>query len=107
MFTIGELERAAEAVHEVLPETPQIRWPLLCQQVKADVWVKQENHTPIGAFKIRGAKMLPKNRIVLGFDRSVASPRRKQCQTPRIRPWLSPSMGAVRRKHIRIPRKVK
>jgi threonine dehydratase len=55
MFTIGELERAAEVVHRVLPETPQIRWPLLCQQVKADVWVKQENHTPIGAFKIRGA----------------------------------------------------
>jgi threonine dehydratase len=55
MFTIAELERAAEVVHQVLPETPQIRWPLLCQQVKADVWVKQENHTPIGAFKIRGA----------------------------------------------------
>ena len=55
MFNIAELERAAEVVHKVLPETPQIRWPLLCQRVEADVWVKQENHTPIGAFKIRGA----------------------------------------------------
>jgi len=42
-------------VHRVLPETPQIRWPLLDQRVKAQVWVKHENHTPIGTFKIRGA----------------------------------------------------
>src|SRR3981081_3914313 len=55
MFSIDELERAREVVHNVLPETPQIRWPLLCQRLEADVWVKQENHTPIGAFKIRGA----------------------------------------------------
>jgi threonine dehydratase len=55
MFSLGELERAAEVVHRVLPETPQIRWPLLCEKVKTEVWVKQENHTPIGAFKIRGA----------------------------------------------------
>ena len=55
MFTIPELEHAANVVHAVLPETPQIRWPLLCEHVEADVWVKQENHTPTGAFKIRGA----------------------------------------------------
>ena len=55
MFTIDELERAAETVHRVLPETPQIRWPLLEQRVKAQVWVKHENHTPIGTFKLRGA----------------------------------------------------
>jgi threonine dehydratase len=55
MFSLSELERAAEVVHRVLPETPQFRWPLLCQKVKTEVWVKQENHTPIGAFKIRGA----------------------------------------------------
>jgi threonine dehydratase len=55
MFTIEELERAADIVHTTLPATSQIRWPLLCQRVEADVWVKQENHTPIGAFKIRGA----------------------------------------------------
>ncbi len=55
MFTIDELERAAGIVHAVLPETPQIQWPLLSQRVEAEVWVKQENHTPVGAFKIRGA----------------------------------------------------
>jgi threonine dehydratase len=55
MFTIDELDRAGEIVHRTLPVTPQIRWPLLCERVGADVWVKHENHTPIGAFKIRGA----------------------------------------------------
>jgi hypothetical protein len=34
MFDIDELERAAEVVHKVLPETPQIRWPLLLQEQK-------------------------------------------------------------------------
>jgi len=34
--------------------TPAIRWPLLCERVGAEVWVKHENHTPVGAFKIRG-----------------------------------------------------
>jgi threonine dehydratase len=38
----------------VIPSTPQIRWPLLCERVGADVWVKHENHSPVGAFKIRG-----------------------------------------------------
>lgn len=55
MFTIDELDHACEIVHRTLPATPQIRWPLLCERVGADVWVKHENHTPIGAFKIRGA----------------------------------------------------
>ena len=34
--------------------TPQYRWPLLCERLGAEVWVKHENHTPVGAFKIRG-----------------------------------------------------
>jgi len=41
-------------VHGVIPATPQIRWPLLCNRLAADVWVKHENHTPLGAFKVRG-----------------------------------------------------
>jgi threonine dehydratase len=51
---LAALEQAAAAVHSVMPPTPQHRWPLLCQRVGAEVWVKHENHTPIGAFKIRG-----------------------------------------------------
>jgi threonine dehydratase len=34
--------------------TPQLSWPLLGQRSGAEVWVKHENHTPIGAFKLRG-----------------------------------------------------
>src|SRR6476469_1433261 len=48
------LEAAAELVHNVMPPTPQISWPLLCARAGAEVWVKHENHTPIGAFKVRG-----------------------------------------------------
>jgi threonine dehydratase len=48
------LQTAAAAVHSVMPPTPQIRWPLLCARTGAEVWVKHENHTPLGAFKLRG-----------------------------------------------------
>ncbi len=51
--TLAEIERAAELVHAAMPATPQYRWPLLCERTGAELWVKHENHTPIGAFKIR------------------------------------------------------
>jgi threonine dehydratase len=53
-FDIAELERAAELVHRVLPPTPQYAWPKLKQRAGCTVWVKHENHTPTGAFKVRG-----------------------------------------------------
>jgi threonine dehydratase len=37
-----------------MPPTPQYRWPLVCEQAGTEVWLKHENHTPIGAFKLRG-----------------------------------------------------
>ncbi len=52
--SLAALEQAAALVHLVMPPTPQYRWPLLCERTGADVWVKHENHTPIGAFKVRG-----------------------------------------------------
>jgi len=54
MFDIETLEEAATFVHRVVPATPQYCWPLLSRRVGAELWVKHENHTPIGAFKIRG-----------------------------------------------------
>lgn len=45
---------AAELVHAHLPATPQYCWPQICERVGTTVWVKHENHTPTGAFKIRG-----------------------------------------------------
>jgi threonine dehydratase len=41
-------------VHAVFPPTPQYAWPLLASRSGAEVWVKHENHTPTGAFKVRG-----------------------------------------------------
>src|SRR5437867_1324999 len=54
MTDLETLETAAALVHRVVPPTPQHCWPLLSRRVGAEVWVKHENHTPIGAFKIRG-----------------------------------------------------
>jgi threonine dehydratase len=48
------LERAAALVHAAMPPTPQLSWPLLNQRAGCEVWVKHENHTATGAFKIRG-----------------------------------------------------
>jgi len=51
---LDTLEKAAALVHRMVPPTPQYCWPLLARRVGAELWVKHENHTPIGAFKIRG-----------------------------------------------------
>lgn len=53
-FSRSELEAAAELVHAHMPATPAYAWPLLAERAGAEVWVKHENHTPIGAFKVRG-----------------------------------------------------
>jgi threonine dehydratase len=51
---LDDLEAATALVHAVMPPTPQYRWPLLAARSGCEVWVKHENHTPIGAFKVRG-----------------------------------------------------
>jgi threonine dehydratase len=53
--SIDEIEEAQELVYGVMQPTPQYVWPLLCERLGAEVWVKHENHTPIGAFKARTA----------------------------------------------------
>lgn len=53
-FTLEELERAALLVHSVVPATAQYMWPKLQQRTGCAVWVKHENQTPTGAFKVRG-----------------------------------------------------
>ena len=54
LFTLAELEAAADLVHRWVPPTPQYAWPLLAKRIGTEVWVKHENHTPTGAFKVRG-----------------------------------------------------
>jgi threonine dehydratase len=54
MTDLALLDAAAELVHRVVPPTPQYSWPLVSRRVGAELWIKHENHTPIGAFKLRG-----------------------------------------------------
>ncbi len=52
--SLQELEAAAAVVYSAIEPTPQRRWPLLDARCGTSVWLKHENHTPIGAFKARG-----------------------------------------------------
>ncbi len=54
MLSLNEIEQAAQIVHGAMLPTPQYGWPLLAKRTGCEVWVKHENHTPIGAFKVRG-----------------------------------------------------
>ena len=54
MFDLNQLERAREIVADAMPPTPAHTWPLLSERLGATVTVKHENHTPTGAFKVRG-----------------------------------------------------
>ena len=54
MFTLAELEAAEWLIRRHFPPTPQYAWPLLAARTGCETWVKHENHTPTGAFKVRG-----------------------------------------------------
>ena len=53
-FTRDEIESARRTVYAAMPPTPQYAWPLLAARLGCTVWAKHENHTPAGAFKLRG-----------------------------------------------------
>jgi threonine dehydratase len=53
-FTRDEVDDARAIVRTTVPPTPQYAWPLLRERLGFTVWVKHENHTPAGAFKLRG-----------------------------------------------------
>lgn len=52
--TLQEIEAAKTLIRPLIRETPTYRWPLLEAGLGCELWVKHENHTPVGAFKIRG-----------------------------------------------------
>jgi threonine dehydratase len=54
MIPLPEIEAAAQRVYAAMAPTPQYAWPLLARHAGCEVWVKHENHTPTGAFKVRG-----------------------------------------------------
>jgi threonine dehydratase len=53
LFSLEELRETATYLREFVPPTPQYNWPLMSERTGCDVWVKHENHTPIGSFKAR------------------------------------------------------
>ncbi|MFI4929459.1 MAG: threonine dehydratase [Burkholderiales bacterium] len=61
---LDDLRAAAAAVHVHVTPTPQHPWPLLRERCGMQLWVKHENHTPTGAFKVRGG--------IVYFDRLLA-----------------------------------
>jgi threonine dehydratase len=54
LLTSDEIESARRIVYASMAPTPQYAWPLLGEQLGAEIWVKHENHAPLGAFKVRG-----------------------------------------------------
>jgi threonine dehydratase len=59
----ADLDWAAGLVGRWVPPTPQYVWPLLAEYAGAEVWVKHENHTPTGAFKVRGGLVYAERRV--------------------------------------------
>lgn len=66
--TLDGLRAAAATVHARLAPTPQHEWPLLRGRCGVRLWVKHENHLPVGAFKLRGG--------IVYFDRLLAAGQR-------------------------------
>ncbi len=52
--TLPEIEAARALIRPHVRETPTYHWPLLEAGLGCELWIKHENHTPVGAFKIRG-----------------------------------------------------
>ncbi|HEV2487807.1 MAG TPA: threonine dehydratase [Terracidiphilus sp.] len=53
--TLSQIHDAQSVVYRYMPPTPQYTWPLINGRVGTEAWIKHENHTPVGAFKLRGA----------------------------------------------------
>jgi threonine dehydratase len=53
--TLAQIEEAQTIVYRSMPPTPQFTWPLIDQRLGCELWIKHENHSPVGAFKLRGA----------------------------------------------------
>ena len=76
MYTAAELESAQRIVYAAMPPTPQYAWPLLAAEASCEVWVKHENHTPTGAFKVRGGLVHLKRRQERGQTGGVITATR-------------------------------
>ena len=76
MFTESDLETAQRIIYAAMPPTPQYAWPLIGREAGCEVWVKHENHTPTGAFKVRGGLVHLKLRKDRGQSNGVITATR-------------------------------
>jgi threonine dehydratase len=76
MFTSEEISDARAIVYEAMAPTPQYAWPLLSSELGVETWVKHENHTPIGAFKVRGGLVHMRKRVERGERNGVITATR-------------------------------
>lgn len=53
--SLDQIHSAQSLIYRYMPATPQYSWPLINERLGAELWIKHENHTPVGAFKLRGA----------------------------------------------------
>jgi len=53
--SLSQIRDAQTVVYRHMPATPQYTWPLLNNRLRSETWIKHENHSPVGAFKLRGA----------------------------------------------------
>ena len=75
-ITADEFEAAQRIVYAAMPPTPQYAWPLLAEATGCETWVKHENHTPTGAFKVRGGLVHMKMRKDRGETNGVITATR-------------------------------
>ena len=76
MYTADDFEAASRIVYAAMPPTPQYVWPLLAAEAGCELWVKHENHTPVGAFKVRGGLVAMKRRHQQGLTKGVITATR-------------------------------
>jgi threonine dehydratase len=76
MDTAADLEAASRIVYAAMPPTPQYAWPLLAGATGCETWVKHENHTPTGAFKVRGGLVAMQRRHARGRTNGVITATR-------------------------------
>lgn len=76
MYTANDLEMAQRTIYAAMPPTPQYVWPLISREAGCEVWVKHENHTPTGAFKVRGGILHLKLRKDRGLTNGVITATR-------------------------------
>ena len=88
---LADLRTAAAAVHVHVAPTPQHPWPLLRERCGMQLWVKHENHTPAGAFKVRGG--------IVYFDRLLASAARPSGVVSATRGNHGQSIALAARQH--------